>query len=77
VAQKLKEVECKMASNDRLLPPEQFHIKRRREEEPVDTLCKFTLPHALHMTMYTFLYTGKKLKSMLFSSRYRHALTSR
>ncbi|KUL89972.1 hypothetical protein ZTR_02938 [Talaromyces verruculosus] len=27
-----------MASNDRLLPPEQFHIKRRREEEPVDTL---------------------------------------
>lgn len=22
------------------LPPEQINIKRRREEEPVDTLCK-------------------------------------
>lgn len=48
-----------MASNDRLLPPEQFHIKRRREEEPVDTLCKFTLPHALHIAMYPFLLPGK------------------
>lgn len=34
------------------LPPEQINIKRRREEEPVDTLCKkklldFGSPHGL------------------------------
>ena len=26
------------------LPPEQINIKRRREEEPVDTLCKYLIP---------------------------------
>lgn len=42
------------------LPPEQINIKRRREEEPVETLCKefspFSLtPRSTLQTLWFFL----------------------
>jgi hypothetical protein len=35
------------------LPPEQINIKRRREEEPVETLCKKKMLSLFFPAMYT------------------------
>jgi hypothetical protein len=33
------------------LPPEQINIKRRREEEPVETLCKYIYTSDPHVCL--------------------------
>lgn len=55
------------------LPPEQINIKRRREEEPVETLCTESLFSPLFFFLPHNLDPSNMILSTFFSPPYKNS----